>query len=94
MDSDGFFGNYCSLWSGNWLIYLTKWVNTGIYGSLVLCQTSYRYPWLRYQMSVYRTNDLLFFYFFFTCFGLFNQELNKKQGSIIRFLSVQVTNRL
>ena len=21
-DSDGFFGNYCSLWTGNWLIYL------------------------------------------------------------------------
>ena len=29
-DSDGFFGNYCSLWPENWLIYLTYGVNEGI----------------------------------------------------------------
>ena len=26
-DIDGFFGNYCSLLPGNWLIYLAKGVN-------------------------------------------------------------------
>ena len=49
---------FCSLQSWSWLIY-TKWVNIGLWGSLVLCQTSYRYPRSRYQVSVYRTNDPL-----------------------------------
>ena len=52
---------FCSLWPGNWLIYLTKWVNIGLWGSLVLCLTSYtcRYPRPRYQVSV--TNGPLVF---------------------------------
>ena len=56
--SDGFFENFaaCDLEIG-W--YTTKWVNIGLWGSLVLCQTSYRYPRPRYQVSVYRTNGLL-----------------------------------
>ena len=59
-DSGWFFGNYCSLWHGNWLIYLTKGVNESI-GSLNLCRTSYRYPRPRYQVSVYRTIGPLVF---------------------------------
>lgn len=44
-NSDG----YCSLWPWNWWIYLTKWVNIGIWGSL--SQTLYKHHRPRYRVT-------------------------------------------